>query len=198
MSEEQIKHLANSKPQKHIKKLFRKVFVVNMLWFIAGLVISSLITYFIVFQSLINSDSNSNTQTQATSQRVATPLYNISQSSPTAKSHVTDEEVKMYTDTKDCSTLVQYSKLAVDANRVQLKTIDLERGQINIQFFESTMIRSLNFLDFPEIVDYKCNPIKASDLKGGQTVRLYNYSSAALKQEPEKRSYIFLVQKITQ
>lgn len=178
-----------------------KTFLKYLAAFIAGAVVTSAVTYYAVFNSFANPGTSS-TNTSKSPQ--ATPSYQIPQSqklekSPTAKSQVSEKEVQEYAATLDCSTLAKNSKLTIDANRVLLKSIDLERAQINIQFLESpsSTTRSMNYMSIPEVVDYKCNTIKLSDLRAEQTIRLYDYSAEALKVEPEKRSYIFLVQKIT-
>jgi hypothetical protein len=175
-----------------------KTFLKYLAAFIVGAVVSFVVTYLIVFQSFLNGGTSNVTpnSTQTIPSRQISQAPKVEQS-PTAKSQVSEKEVQAYAETIDCSTLDKYSKLTIDTNRVLLKSIDLERAQINIQFFETPAIRSMNYLSIPEVVDHKCNTIKLSDLKAGQTIRLYDYNAAAAKDEPEKRSYIFLVQKIS-
>lgn len=187
--------LTNGPKRYGLNKAFLKYLAV----FISGAVVSFVITYLVVYQPFTNIGT-SNTTTSKSPQTTSSnqiPQAPKVEKSPTAKSQVSEKEVQEYAETIDCSALAKNSKLTIDANRVLMKSIDLERGQINIQFFESPTIRSMNYLSLPEVVDHKCNTIKLSDLKAEQTIRLYDYSAEAVKAEPEKKSYIFLIQKIT-
>lgn len=197
MSEEyeRSRNLSTNSPKRYG---LNKAFLKYLAAFISGAVVSLVIVYLVAYQPFMNIGTSSTTpmppQTTPSSQIPQTPKV---EKSPTAKSQVSEKEVKEYAETIDCSTLGKNSKLTIDANRVLMKSVDLERGQINIQFFESPTIRSMNYLSLPEVVDHKCNTIKLSDLRAEQTIRLYDYNAAAVKAEPEKRSYIFLIQKIT-
>jgi hypothetical protein len=199
MSEEHKRshNLSTSGPKRYgLNRAFLKYLAV----FISGAVVSFVITYLVVYQPFANIAASNTTTPPASPQTTSPnqiPQVPKIEKSPTAKPQVSEKEVQEYAETIDCSTLAKNSKLTVDANRVLMKSIDLERGQINIQFFESPSIRSMNYLSLPEVVDHKCNTIKLSDLKAEQTIRLYDYNAEAVKFEPEKKSYIFLIQKIT-
>jgi hypothetical protein len=201
MSEEH-KWSHNLPPEGPKRYGLNKAFLKYLAAFVSGVVVSFVITYLVVYQPFANIGA-SNTPTQKSPQATSSsqapqvpPALKV-EKSPTAKSQVSEKEVQEYSETIDCSTLANNSKLTIDASRVLMKSIDLERGQVNVQFFENPAIRSMNYLSLPEVVDHKCNTIKLSDLRAEQTIRLYDYNAEALKAEPEKKSYIFLIQKIT-
>ncbi len=121
------------------------------------------------------------------------PVQNILPTPP-GESQVTPEQLKNYTEAKDCSTVSQFNTNYLGGANYTMKTIDLKGGVIVASKEQTTAY--IRWKTLPQVVDYQCNLMTLADIKAGDTLNIYALKSTISTDSASWISNAKLIQKV--